>query len=287
MESVAISGKARESGLSLRATEFYDESGAPLVQLDADFPSIGSKAGIPSFSIVLLGMVYRNGDTLATRFSDTDEAGCLFEQYADPRTLLSKACGDSIPNHYETRVHLTPGEYDLHFVLSYDGQLHRLYVPVSVKAYDDKHLSASGIALCRRFHQHWEPTQTPTVPTMPVELAPLVSKGTEFTPTGDARFKKKEPLTAYFELYEPLLTSTGAVNVQFQMKITDVNTGELKTDTGLRTADSFIRPGSRVIPIAEQIAIGELPPGAYRLEVQGSDSAGIHSEWQTTSFMVE
>ena len=122
---------------------------------------------------------------------------------------------------------------------------------------------------------------------MPFELIPLVSKGMEFTPTGDSRFKKKEPLIAYFEVYEPLLAGTEKVNVQFRMRITDVKTGELKTDTGLRPADSYIHAGNPIIPIAEQIAINELSKGEYRLETQACDSAGIATQWRATTFIVE
>jgi hypothetical protein len=296
MESVAISGKARESGLSLRAIDLYDESGAPRVQVALDFPRTGGQTGIPSFVIAVVGMTYRNSDSLASRFSDSVTAGCPFwDNDADPRICL-----ESIPNHYETQIHLTPGEYDLRVVVSYGGDLRRAQVPVTVESLDGKHLAVSGIALCRRFHQygegpqnhpqsqteHQSQTQT-SIPTMPFELIPLVSKGIEFTPTGDTRFKKKEPLIAYFEVYEPVLAGAGRVNAQFQMRIIDVNTGELKTDTGSRPTDSFIRSESPVIPISQQIAINELSKGTYRLEVHASDSAGNLTDWRATSFIVE
>jgi hypothetical protein len=122
---------------------------------------------------------------------------------------------------------------------------------------------------------------------MPFEFVPLVSKGIEFTPTGDTRFKKKEPMIAYFEVLEPLLAGTGPTRVQFQMRITDVKTGEVKSDTGLRPSDSYIQTGKTVIPIAEQIAIHELPSGTYRLEVQASDSAGKSTVWRAASFTIE
>jgi hypothetical protein len=66
-----------------------------------------------------------------------------------------------------------------------------------------------------------------------------------------------------------------------------VNTGELKTDTGSRPTDSFIRSESPVIPISQQIAINELSKGTYRLEVHASDSAGNLTDWRATSFIVE
>ena len=285
MEDYASGTKASESGLTLRAIDLYDESGAARVQLALDFPSIGSETGIPSFRIALLGIVQRSDGALVARFSDTDEAGCPFAQ--DTAYLDARICRENIPNHYETQIHLLPEGYDLRVVLNYAGALRRVEVPVTVENNDGKHLAVSGIVLCRRFHQHWEPTATSVPPTMPFEFVPLVSKGIEFTPTGDTRFKKKEPMIAYFEVLEPLLAGTGPTRVQFQMRITDVKTGEVKSDTGLRPSDSYIQTGKTVIPIAEQIAIHELPSGTYRLEVQASDSAGKSTVWRAASFTIE
>jgi hypothetical protein len=195
MERVAVTDKAREGGLLLRAIDLYGESGSARVRVALDFPSIRNQTGIPSFVIALLGTIYRRDGVLAARFSDSDEAGCPFYDVdTDPRV-----CEETIPNHYETQIALLPGDYDLRVVVSYKHNLWRVEVPISVEDLDDKHLAVSGIALCKRFHQYSETSQTPgqallqsrtPAPIMPFELVPLVSNGMEFTPTGDTRFKK-------------------------------------------------------------------------------------------------
>jgi hypothetical protein len=290
MEGHAAENKSIDSRLSLRAADFYNESPSAQVRFVLDYPSIVTETGIPSFIIALLGLVYGKDGSLAARFTDSFEAGCWFDDLP-PDTRI---CREHIPNHYETQVRLPPGEYDLRMVMSYNGHLLQTQVLVSVEAHDDKHLAVSGIALSTRFHQHSAvPRLQPqdktlaAVPVMRFELPPLLSKGIEFTPTGQREFKKKEPLIAYFEIYEPLRREAGAATAQFEMRITDVKTGELKTDTGLRPADSFIQPGKTIIPIAEQIAISELLKGEYRLEVRASDSAGNHTDWRAAFFTVE
>jgi hypothetical protein len=125
------------------------------------------------------------------------------------------------------------------------------------------------------------------MPALPIEATTLVSKGIEFNPTGDTRFKKKEAMAAYFEVYEPLLTGAGNVHVQFEMQVVNAKTGEIKSDTGFRPADEYVIPGKAVIPISEQIAIGELSPGDYRLQVRATDSAGNSTDWRSTSFTRE
>jgi len=125
------------------------------------------------------------------------------------------------------------------------------------------------------------------IPTMPFEMEPLISKGIEFTPTGDTRFKDKDPMAAYFEIYEPLLDGGGNVHVQFEMRVVDARTGGTKFDTGFRPADEFVNVDSAVIPISEQVAIGQLSPGDYRLQVRATDSAGNSTDWRSASFTRE
>jgi hypothetical protein len=287
MESYAPLARAAESGLSLQASSFYTEPGSARIHVALDFPSIGPETGLLSFTISLLGMAYRNEGGVAARFTDTSDAGCAFLSHkVDPLTFPAQVCRELIPKHYETQLNLPPGDYDLRVVIDYNGRLRRAQVPVTVDNYDGKHVALSGIALCNRFHERHEQEQN-SVPTMPFEFVSLVSKGIEFTPAGDTRFNRGEPLIAFFEVYEPLLAGTGSANVQVQMRVTEEKTGELKVDTGLRSAESWMRPANPVIPIAQEIAIDKLPPGTYRLEVQASDSAGNHTAWRATSFTVE
>jgi hypothetical protein len=284
MESVAAADKAREKGLSLRVTDFYDEAGASRVHVTLDF-SMGGLFGTSFFEIGFLGMVYRKDGALAARFSDVTNTGCDPEQqFGDPRICAQH------PNHYETQVGLAPGDYDLRVVLDYGGDLRSVRVPISVAGFDGKHLALSGVALCKRFHPHAEhrqPEGWPAMHAMPIELVPLVSKGIEFTPTGESQFKKKDPMSAYFEVYEPRLRESGSSSVYFQMRVSDAKTGEVKIDSGLRPADSYIQAGSAVIPISQQIALDKLAQGTYRLEVQASDAAGDHTDWRATDFTVE
>ena len=115
----------------------------------------------------------------------------------------------------------------------------------------------------------------------------MATDGLEFTPAGDTRFKRSDRLMTYFEIYEPLLEGAESPKVQFQIKVTDAKTGELKSDTGLRPIESGIQHGNPAIPLAEEIVIDKMPKGSYRLEVQASDSAGKSTPWRAASFTVE
>ena len=91
---------------------------------------------------------------------------------------------------------------------------------------------------------------------------------------------------SYFEVYEPALAS-GQARVQYEMRVIDAKTDKTIVDTGLRSAESFVNSEKLIIPIAEEVAINKLPTGAYRVEVQASDSTGEQTPWRSAFFTVE
>ena len=118
------------------------------------------------------------------------------------------------------------------------------------------------------------------------EYVPLVSNGIGITPTGDTHFHAGDLLLSYFEVYDPTLASS-QIKVQSETRVIDAKTGQTIVDTGLRSAESDVNPGTIIIPITQVIAIDKLPVGAYRVEVQASDSTGMQTPWRSASFTVE
>jgi hypothetical protein len=291
LEIIVNSDKAEVEGFSLSAVDFHDESNTSRVRVALDFPHLSNQTGIPDFQVTLLGFFSRANGGIAARFSDSKEMGCRYiENESDD--VVRHLCGrDFFYNHYETEVDLPPGDHNLRVAIDFGGALRRAEVPVHVRA-PEKSLAVSGIALCKRYFAHDQPQQGPLpppdgIPTLPFELKPLVSKGIELTPTADTRFKKKDPLAAYFEVYEPLLTSGGNVHAQFEMRVIDAKTGEVKSDSGFKPADGYVNPGKVVIPISQKVAIEELSAGEYQVQVRAKDSSGNSTDWRTTSFTRE
>jgi hypothetical protein len=292
LESVANSDRAKDEGFSLGAVVLYDESNTSRVHIALDFPHLSTRTGIPGFQAALLGMFSRANGGVVARFSDSVDNGCPFidEYKVDDVTRL--LCGrEFFYNHYETEAVLPPGDYNLRVAIDFGGALRRAEVPLHVRA-PEKALAVSGIALCMRYFPHDQPlrgSQPPPdgIPTLPFELTPLVSNGIEFTPTGQTHFKKKDPLAAYFEIYEPLLASGENIHVQFEVRIIDAKTDEVKSDTGFESADGYVNQGKAVIPISQKIAIGELSAGAYQVQIRAKDSSGNSTAWRTTSFTRE
>ncbi len=299
MEGDAASRRAGKINLSLQTGSFYTDTDALRVNIALEFPwktlkhewrDVGTVHSAYA-TIGILGMVYRKDGTLAARFSGLGCCSPDLPLFLWGGLSLGYAYSDFdpayIPTAYEAQIQLPPGEYNLQVLLSDGAKFGRVRVPLTVDRYDRKQLAVSSIVLCKRFRNAAASTPEASVDDFASQYVPLVSNGVEFTPAGDTRFKKGDALFAYFEVYEPPLDGQPAATVQSQLKVTNVKTGELKVDTGARTAATWIQPGSSVIRIAEELSVEKLPAGSYRLEVQASDSAGKSTVWRAAEFTVE
>jgi hypothetical protein len=268
---------------------FFRDSGTPRVQLVLEFPwNSLHREWVDGYdrlfaTIGVLGMAYRKDGTLAMRFSDQ---ACCPRDAPSWHYGLGEAGGDvyAIPARYETQMDLPPGDYDVRVILSDGKKFGLIEIPLSLESGDKKQLDLSSVALCKRFHRVDPPSYTEGI--LPSKFMPLVSKGMEFTPAADTTFKKRDPLFAYFEVYEPHRTGGTAADVQFQLRITNADTGQLKIDSGSRPATEFLQPGKEMVSIVQEVAIHDLPKGNYRLEVQASDSAGNRTPWHAAGFTV-
>ncbi len=238
-------------------------------------------------SIAVLGLVFDRNGALVTRFSDTACAPSG-EGYDGPLPVPAAALEGfeqvAIPGGYETQVNLSPGDYRFEFLLTDGEKIGRASASLTVDDFSAAALSLSGIALCKRYHK---PGPDEKGPTRAPQYVPLAFKGMEFTPSADTKFKKGEKLFAYLEIYGSQLQAAGAPKFYLEMKVTDEKTNELKFGTGIRPVDSPLRPDHSAIPVVWDMEVAKLPPGAYRLEVQASDSAGHKTPWRTASFAVE
>jgi hypothetical protein len=94
-------------------------------------------------------------------------------------------------------------------------------------------------------------------------------------------------LYTYFDIYEPLLEGQSPAAVQFQMRIVDLKTGDLLSDSQPISASPYTKAGSSIIPVGRGMDISKLPIGSYRLDVRAADSTGKSTAWRSANFTVE
>jgi hypothetical protein len=163
-----------------------------------------------------------------------------------------------------------------------------------VDAFDRKELATSAVALCKQIDDvsasssgHASILPGAWQAKLWADYVPLISDNIEFKPTGDTRFKKDETLYTYFEVYEPLFEAEPSTTVEIRVRIVDLKTGEVRSDSPPVSAAPYVKAGSPVIPIGRKTNISNLPKGSYRLDVQATDSAGKNTAWRSANFTVE
>ncbi len=310
MEGEQSSTQEGKLPLSVQAVPTFSEAGTSRVNIAVEFPWRALTAywdgNFRAADVDLLGLVYNQDGSLATRFSDVAYSPKAFDFHKanrlwNLRDVLAKELLESrLPTRYETQIDLPPGNYTLRIVVTDGKNFGRAELPVKVDSIDPKNLAVSGIVLGKRFVDMasvW-PQPAPDkdtagqanlpkreLSTAP-EYVPLVSNEIGITPAGDTGVPVGDQLLTYFEVHEPLLVA-GQVKVGFRMRVMDAKTGQLQMGTDWRSTDAPARPEGSIIPIVQGIGTDKLLKGAYRLEVQASDSAGRQTVWRTASFTVE
>ena len=267
----------------------YNSAGLPRVYLAFEFPWQSIKRrwsdGKLDATVGIMGVVQNKDGIEIAQFSDLACCGAdepHLVQTGDPYRDHSESDIFYVPNRYETQIDLPAGQYVLRVVLGDGARFGRIEVPLNIGAYDKKELATSTVMLCKRFH----PYRTNEY-KVNQDYLPLVSKDIEFTPTGDTRFHKGEPLIAYFEVYEPPLGKLRVPDIHVQIKVVDAKSGETRMNSQTVDVSSYVEADSSAIRVARQIPVENLPVGTYRLEVEAHGSTEKLTVRHTADFTVE
>jgi hypothetical protein len=283
MENNLASPEGNNVDISVLATALYSGHDAARVHIAVDWPWESLKA---ESSKGVLGMVFNKEGTLVARFSDLAEREGVSDRgwrgdwpNCNGRHYPNRYEMGVVERHYETQAKLPPGEYDLRVILGDGKRFGRAETAFTVNAVDRKQLAISAVALCKQIDDvsaSGHPSILPGAWTFKLSgnYVPLISDDIEFKPTGDTHFKKDEALYTYFEVYEPLFAAEPSATVEIRVRIVDLKTGEVRSDSPPVSATPYVKPGSPVIPIGRKTNISNLPKGSYRLDVQAADSAG-------------
>jgi hypothetical protein len=88
------------------------------------------------------------------------------------------------------------------------------------------------------------------------------------------------------EIYDPILES-GNPQIGILFDIVDRKTNQKVYSSNTISLNENIHPGNPLVPAIFKLPIDKLPPGDYRIEIQGRDSPGNTSPVRTGDFSVE
>jgi hypothetical protein len=289
----AAAGAATQNGIDLkmRAAVFADSTIAARAYVWTSFSwqSLAHKIsnGTLYATIGSLVLVYRKDGSVAARYSDF--ACCDYgekselddnERASDTSATAGRAM---IPDRYATQFSLPAGEYDVRVVVSDGVHFGVQDAPLTVTSYDAGVLAISDVALCRRVRKVSPESEEGT--RVADSYTPLASNGVEFTPAANPQYWPDQMLLAYFEVNKPIAAESGA-KVQANLRIVKMDSGAIVDTFEPVDLTKYSKPGSTVIAVGRGVMLNRLPPGAYRIEVQASNAAGISTAWRSAMFTV-
>ena len=239
-----------------------------------DFPCRKNSA------IYVLGMVYNTNSALEGQFGDTFR--CDRWARTPEGEVLQKFPGAKgpIPTLFDTQLELQPGKYELRVVVTDGKKFGRARLLFRVEPLNANDLTVSDVALNSILRDaSWVVRDATNVTPGPIIPVPLVSKNVQFLLMPNADLHKDNPLSVYFEIYEPVPVAADTA-IYYRMRITDLKTGATVMNTEPISAAEFVVPGSGVVPIGLNLDTSKLAPGPYRLEVEASDSVGRQTVWR-------
>ncbi len=190
------------------------------------------------------------------------------------------------PYRYENQFDIAPGEYKLAVALGAGGEsFGRLEAALAIEPYAGNEFSVSGIALSREFHPVGQGLAG-LDEFLIDERKKLVADGAELIASGSSKLSASGPAAMFAEIYEPLLKTDPQMAVGFQLRVLERAGNAVKADTGMMRLDLNGKQGAASIPVALNIPVKELKPGAYILEFQAVDSAGKNAK-RTALFEIE
>jgi len=260
---------------------FYGAADTAHVDVAAEISAEGLKFekqnGKLHSALNVLGVAYKPDGTIAARFSDTADFDFDTKDQIDQFQRQ--------PYQYERQFDIAPGRYVFDLVFGAgDGDFAKLQAPLMVDSREGNNLAISALVLCREFHNANDLQNTGAA--LFSHRVPLVSRGTQFVPSGTTRFRKTDTAGVYFELYEPRQQSTLPSSLQFRLRVFERTGGELKSDSQ-PVSVALTKWKDPTIPIGLKLAIDKLATGSYRVEVNASDKSGESPLVRSAEFEVE
>jgi len=280
LDSLAASPDAGNVAGSISVPFFYQANGVARVYLALEIPSPGLDAselnGGVHAEMNVLGLAYIPGGDVVARF--TRKAKFDFDTRAQFDDFLRH------PLHYECQFEVPPGNYQFKLVFrTAKDHFGVVETPLEIDPFNAAQLSVSAIALSRDVRPI---SQEDIEDATDQGKNLLLFRGNRIAVSGSDVLPKTGAPEAYFEIYQPLSSAAGPVQLAMHLRVLDEKTGSPTWDSGDVALSGLAQPVSRVIPVALKLPVASLPRGTYRAELTVKNSAGAQAA-RSVPFRVE
>ncbi|MBZ5544963.1 MAG: VWA domain-containing protein [Acidobacteriia bacterium] len=279
LEERAASAQPGDIPVSLNAPYFYTAAQVARVNLAMEVPAqqlnFEKEKGKFHSDVHVLGIAYREDNSVAARFSDTVKLDM------EKKELKEFSKGSFA---YQNSFNIAPGKYKLKIVLAAGGEKFGKYeMPLVIEPFDGHKFQLSGLALSNHMQQVSQLAASLDEALLE-ERTPLVVKGVELIPSPDNRFKRDEKVGLYLEVYEPLMMNPYPPRVGILYDVVDRKTNQQVYASNTVPIDANAEKDNPVIPFGLILPLENLQAGDYRLEVRARDAAGNVSPLHTADF---
>jgi VWFA-related protein len=274
LEARVASPQPGNVAASMEAPFFYTSANVARVNvaMEISTASVAFEKEKGKFHSVLnvLGIAYKPDGSVGARFSD--KVNLELPTKADVEAF------QKTPYHYENQFDVASGKYKLKVAFSSGaeafGNLERQLI---VEPYESKQFAMSALTFSTRYVAAGGVGSGLDAELL-ADRTPLISRGIRLYPAGTHTFKTSDKPALYIEIYEPFLLEPEVpkdLALAVQVKVLGQTTGDQKFDSGMVRVPMPEKGGNPAIPIATQIPVATLGPGAYRLIVEATDSKGL------------
>lgn len=285
LEAQAASAQPGNVSVSMEAPFFYTSSNVARVNvaMEISTASLAFEKEKGKFHAVLnvLGIAYKPDDTVGARFSD--KVNLEFETKKEVEAF------QKTPYHYENQFDVASGKYKLKVAFSSGGEAFgNVERQLIVEPYEAKQFAMSALTFSTKYLPAGGAESGIDVELL-ADRTPLITQGVRLYPSGTHTFKLAQKPALFIELYEPFLLTPEVpkdLAIALQVRVLEQKSGDQKFDSGMFRIPLPAKGGNPAIPVATQIPIASLGPGAYRIVVEAMDSKGqTRKRW--TDFAVE
>jgi len=274
LEARATSQQAGNVLASMEAPFFYTSANVARVNVAMEISTASlafeKEKGKFHSALNVLGIAYKPDGSVGARFSD--KVNLEFETKKDVEAFQKTSY------HYENQFDVASGKYKLQVVFSSGGEAFgKLERQLIVDPYESKQFAMSALTFSTRYVAAGGAGAGLDAELL-ADRTPLVSRGIRIYPSGTHTFKMGDKPALYLEIYEPFLLEPDVpkdLALAVQVKVLGQANGDQKFDSGLVRVPLPEKGGNPAIPIATEIPVATLGPGAYRLIVEATDSKGL------------
>ncbi len=230
-------------------------------------------------------------------FSGVGELAVLIEARRQGRVVAEvidqvRLRGQTAPRQgltYQTQLVTRPGAHQLviHVLDRENGRFGRTRTRLEVPQLDAATFQVSPIMLCGRVEsldpeaaeqRPWSRLSTPGA-----TMGPWLVDGWLLAPQPRAQFRRKDTLTAYFEIFAPALRDQRPqVEVQLQL----VRDGAEPTALESRQLEYLTLDSQPKVSYALSISLSRLSPGRYRLSIRAHDTIAGRTAQRSEAFEI-